>query len=77
MNEEEIRNLMKSKLQNLSKEQLIDTLTDIYINCTGIRMMLVANNISTDLRNAIGDKQHVNASFATIQQPLGELTKNQ
>lgn len=77
MNEEEIRNLMKNKLQNLSKEQLIDTLVDICMTSPAIRMMLVINNTSTDLRNIIGDKQRVNAQFAPLQQSLGELTKGQ
>lgn len=77
MNEEEIRNIVKSKLQNLSKTQLIDHLTDIYMDCTGIRMILGVNNISTDLRNAIGYNRRVNAQFALLQQTLNDLVKQQ
>lgn len=69
MNEEEIRNLFKGKLQHLSKEQLIDHLVDI-------SMAMPAINISTDLKSAI-NYQQVDASFATLQQPLGDLTKMQ
>lgn len=77
MNEEEIRNIVKSKLQNLSKEQLIDHLTDICMDCTGIRMILGVNNISTDLINAIGYNQRVNAQFAPLKQTLNDLVKQQ
>jgi hypothetical protein len=66
MNEEEIRNLIKSKLQNMSKEQLIDMLTDIYMESTVIRKI-----------NAVSSMQRVNmrinTQFAPLNQTLNEL----
>lgn len=66
MNEEEIRNLIKSKLQNMSKEQLIDMLTDIYMESTVVRKI-----------NAVSSMQRVNmrinTQFAPLNQTLNEL----
>lgn len=66
MNEEEIRNLIKSKLQNMSKEQLIDMLTDIYMESIVIRKI-----------NAVSSMQRVNmrinTQFAPLNQTLNEL----
>lgn len=66
MNEKEIRNLIKSKLQNMSKEQLIDMLTDIYMESTVIRKI-----------NAVSSMQRVNmrinTQFAPLNQTLNEL----
>ena len=66
MNEEKIRNLIKSKLQNMSKEQLIDMLTDIYMESTVIRKI-----------NAVSSMQRVNmrinTQFAPLNQTLNEL----
>lgn len=66
MNEEEIRNLIKSKLQNMSKEQLIDMLTDICMESIVIRKI-----------NAVSSMQRVNmrinTQFAPLNQTLNEL----
>lgn len=66
MNEEEIRNLIKSKLQNMSKEQLIDMFTDICMESTVIRKI-----------NAVSSMQRVNmrinTQFAPLNQTLNEL----
>ena len=66
MNEEEIRNLIKSKLQNMSKEQLIDMLTDICMESTVTRKI-----------NAVSSMQRVNmrinTQFAPLNQTLNEL----
>ena len=66
MNEEEIRNLIKSKLQNMSKEQPIDMLTDICMESTVIRKI-----------NAVSSMQRVNmrinTQFAPLNQTLNEL----
>ena len=66
MNEEEIRNLIKSKLQNMSKEQLIDMLTDICMESTVIRKI---NAVSSMQRVNI----RINTQFAPLNQTLNEL----
>lgn len=78
MNEEEIRNIIKSRLQNLSKEQLIDNLTDIYMETTAIRMMCNLSSVRcTNIRDDIKAVQRIDDSFAILQQQLGDLVKQQ
>jgi len=78
MNEEGLRDIIKSKLQNLSKEQLIDALVDV---CMATLAFMYVNDIHnircTNIANEINYVQHVNSGFATLQQTLGEITKMQ
>lgn len=68
MSEEEIRNIIKVQLQHLSKEQLIDVLTDICMVIPAFRMSNVLSSLQcTNIKDAIDGVQQVNASFSPLQ----------
>lgn len=76
MNEEEIRNIIKYQLKHLSKEQLIDVLTDIYMVNPAFRMTNALSSLQcTNMRDAIDGIQQVNMSFAPLQ-PIPEKEMN-
>lgn len=69
MDNEEIRDIIKIQLQHLSKEQLIDSLTDI---CMASPALKIANALSdlkcANIKDVIGGGvQQVNASFNPLQ----------
>lgn len=71
MNEEEMRNTIKEQLKQLSKEQLIDTLTDICMVNPAFRITNALSSLQcTNIRDAINGVQQVNASFDPLQQIL-------
>ena len=73
MTEEEMRNIIKEQLKQLSKEELIDTLTDIRM---GNPIFRIANALSslqcTNMKDSIDGIQRVNESFDPFQQLLGK-----
>lgn len=73
MSEEEMRNIIKEQLKQLSKEELIDTLTDIRMANPIFR---IANALSglqcTNMKDSIDGIQRVNESFDPFQQILGK-----
>ena len=71
MNEEEMRNIIKDKLEKLSKEQLIDTLTAIYMSNTSYKISNAVSSIEcTNIADTIDGVQQVNASFDPLQSIL-------
>lgn len=68
MSEEEIRNIIKVQLQHLSKEQLIDVLTDICMVIPAFRMSNVLSSLQcTNIRYDIDRVQQVNMSFDPLK----------
>lgn len=78
---EQIRETIKSNLQKLSKEELIDTLADIFMTCSAINMIGTVSSIQeikSPIKEAINQQantQRINAQFAEIKQPLYILEK--
>lgn len=71
MSEEEIRNIIKVQLQHLSKEQLIDVLTDICMVIPAFRMSNVLSSLQcTNIRYDIDRVQQVNMNFDPLQSIL-------
>lgn len=73
MSEEEMRNIIKEQLKQLSKEELIDTLTNIRMANPIFR---IANALSSlqcaNMKDSIDGIQRVNESFDPFQQILGK-----
>lgn len=68
MSEEEIRNTIKDQLKHLSKEQLLDALTDICMVNPAFRMTNALSSLQcTNIRDAIDGIQQVNMSFDPLQ----------
>lgn len=68
MNEEEMRNIIKDKLKKMSKEQLIDTLTAIYMSNTSYKISNAVSSIEcTNIADTIDGVQQVNASFDPLK----------
>ena len=68
MNEEEMLNIIKDKLEKLSKEQLIDTLTAIYMSNTSYKISNAVSSIEcTNIADTIDGLQQVNASFDPLK----------
>lgn len=68
MNDEEIRNIIKNQLKNLSKEQLIDALTDICMVNPAFRMANALSSLQCTIpKDVIDGVQQINASFAPLQ----------
>lgn len=71
MNEEEMRNTIKEQLKQLSKEQLIDILTEIRMAEPMFRIANALSNLQcTNIIDAIDGIQQVNESFDPLQQIL-------
>lgn len=70
MNEEEMRNIIKDKLEKLSKEQLIDILTVIYMSDTHKIADAVSSIECTNIADTIDGVQQVNVSFDPLQSIL-------
>lgn len=68
MNDEEIRNIIKNQLKHLSKEQLIDTLTDICMANPAFRMANALSSLQCAImKDAIDGAQQINSSFDPLQ----------
>lgn len=74
---QQIREAIKSNLQKLSKEELIDTLTDIFVTCSAISMIDAVSSIQCVTQPISPYVQRINDQFANIQQPLSKLEKNE
>lgn len=72
---EQIRKIIKDNLQKLSKEELIETLTDIFMTYSAINMIDAVSNIQHVAPPISPYTQRINDQFANIQQPLSELEK--
>ena len=73
MSEEEIWNAIKEQLKQLSKEQLIDILTEIRMAEPMFRIANALSNLQcTNIIDAIDGIQQVNESFDPFQQILGK-----
>ena len=68
MNDEEIRNLIKIQLRHLSKELLIDALTDICMANPVFRMTIVLGSLQCfNIRDVIDGVQRINMSFDPLK----------
>ena len=74
---QQIRETIKSNLQKLSKEELIDTLADIFMACSAISMIDAVSSIQCVTQPISPYAQRINDQFANIQQPLSKLEKNE
>ena len=72
---QQIRETIKNNLQKLSKEELVDTLTDIFMTCSAISMIDAVSSIQCVTPPISHYIQRVNDQFASIQQPITELEK--
>ena len=74
-----IREIIKSNLQKLSKDELVDALADVYMTCPPfsiINALSCIQEIKSPIKEAINqqaDIQHINAQFAEIKQQLKNL----
>lgn len=74
---EQIRKTIKSNLQKLSKEELIDTLADIFMTCSAISMIDAVSSIQCVTPPISPYVHRINDQFANIQQPLSKLEKDE
>ena len=77
-----IREIIKSNLQKLSKDELVDALADVYMACPPFsianNMLSNVQEIKSPIKEAINQQanmQRINAQFAEIKQPLSILEK--
>lgn len=75
-----IREIIKSNLQKLSKDELVDALADVYMACPPFSIANMLSNVQ-EIKSPIKEAsqqaniQHINAQFAEIKQPLNILEK--
>lgn len=67
---QQIRETIKNNLQKLSKEELVNTLTDIYMTCSAISMIDAVSSIQCITQPIPPYIQRINEQFASIQQPI-------
>lgn len=72
---EQIREIIKSNLQKLNKEELIDTLADIFMTCSAVNMIDAVSSIQCVTPPISPYVQYINDRFVSIQQPLNILEK--
>lgn len=72
---QQIRETIKNNLQKLSKEELVDTLTDIFMTCSAISMIDAVSSIQCVTPPISHYIQRVNDQFASIQQSITGLEK--
>ena len=72
---QQIRETIKDNLQKLSKEELINTLTDIFMTCSVISMIDAVSSIQCVTPPISPYVQRINGQFASIQQPITGLEK--
>lgn len=76
-----IREIIKSNLQKLSKDELVDALADVYMVCRPFSIISSSScvqEIKSPIKEAINQQvniQRINAQFAEIKQPLYILEK--
>lgn len=74
-----IREIIKSNLQKLSKDELVDALADVYMACplfSIISALGCVQEIKSPIKEAISQQaniQRINAQFAEVKQSLNEL----
>lgn len=74
-----IRKIIKSNLQKLSKDELVDALADVYMThppFSIINALRCIQEIKSPINEAISQQanmQHINAQFAEVKQSLNEL----
>lgn len=75
-----IREIIKSNLQKLSKDELVDALADVYMACPPFSIANMLSNVQ-EIKSLIKEAsqqaniQRINAQFAEIKQPLSILEK--
>lgn len=67
---QQIRETIKNNLQKLSKEELVNTLTDIYMTCSAISMIDAVSSIQCITQPISPYAQRINEQFASMQQPI-------
>ena len=68
MNKEEMRNVIKGNLKNLSKEELIYVLNDICMENPAFRMKNFLSSLQcTNIRDSINGIQQVDMSFDPLK----------
>lgn len=72
---QQIRETIKNNLQKLSKEKLVNTLTDIFMACSAISMIDAVSSIQYITPPISPYVQRINDQFASIQQPITGLEK--
>lgn len=72
---QQIRETIKNNLQKLSKEELIDTLTDIFMTRSAISMIDAVSSIQCVIPPISPYVQRINDQFASIQQLITGLEK--
>lgn len=72
---QQIRETIKNNLQKLSKEELVDTLTDIFMTCSAISMIDAVSSIQCVTPPISPYIQRINDQFANIQQSITGLEK--
>lgn len=70
MTDEEMKNAIEAKLQRLSKKQLIDILTVVYMSNTSHKIADAVSSIDTTIVDTIDGVQRVNDSFNPLQSIL-------
>lgn len=74
-----IREIIKSNLQKLSKDELVDALADVYMTrppFSIISALGCVQEIKSPMKEAISQQaniQRINAQFAEVKQSLNEL----
>lgn len=76
MTDEEMKNAIEAKLQRLSKKQLIDILTVVYMSDTSHKIADAVSSIDTTIVDSIDGVQRVNASFNPLQSILKKEENN-
>lgn len=71
----QIRETIKNNLQKMSKEELVDTLTDIFMTCSAISVIDAVSSIQCVTPPISPYIQRINDKFASVQQPITELEK--
>lgn len=72
-----IREIIKSNLQKLSKDELVDALADVYMACPPFSIANMLSNVQ-EIKSPINQQanmQRIDAQFAEIKQPLSILEK--
>ena len=72
---QQIRETIKNNLQKLSKEELVNTLTDVFMTYSAISMIDTVSSIQCVTSPISPYIQQVNDQFASIQQPIAGLEK--
>lgn len=72
---QQIRETIKDNLQKLSKEELVNTLMDIFMACSAISMIDAVSSIQCVTLPISPYVQRINDQFVSIQQPITGLEK--